>query len=103
LLCEALRKAETQGHSVLVLYGSFEMGLMTILQIGGAAVGAVVGAGVGFSGVLCPDGSCAITGTWFGGAAMGGAMGFAAAGVLPLFFTRKPIGGANPDDEEDPS
>lgn len=71
---------------------------LTLLQIGGAMVGSVVGAGVGFSQLLCPDGGCAITGTWFGGAAMGGAMGFAAVGMLPIFVKADP-----PGDEEPPS
>jgi hypothetical protein len=67
---------------------------LMLLQIGGAIVGAAIGAGVGYSQIMCPDGGCAITGTWFGGAAMGGAMGFAAIGVLPIFGKPK-----LPDDE----
>ncbi len=44
--------------------------------IGGAAVGGLVG----WSGVLCPNGACAITGSWMGGAAFGGLIGLAIAG-----------------------
>lgn len=44
--------------------------------IGGAAVGALVG----WSGLLCADGSCALTGSWLGGAVLGGFGGLAIAG-----------------------
>ncbi len=43
-----------------------------------AAIGGVVGG----SGVLCDDGSCAITGTWMGGGFMGGVLGFALGSAL---------------------
>ena len=47
------------------------------------AAGALVGGLVGFSQIMCPDGSCMITGSWFGGGTVGGLLGFAAAGLLP--------------------
>jgi len=75
---------------------------LTLLQIGGAMVGSVVGAGVGFSQLLCPDGGCAITGTWFGGAAMGGAMGFAVVGMLPIFVKAEPAGEEQPSNDAKP-
>lgn len=42
--------------------------------IGGLAV---IGAAIGYAGVLCPGGACAITGSWWGGAAIGGVLGLA--------------------------
>ena len=47
------------------------------------ALGAVAGAVVGGTGVLCPDGSCSITGSWYGTGTVGGLLGFAASGFLP--------------------
>jgi len=44
--------------------------------IGGAAAGGLIG----WSGVLCGDGSCSITGTWAGGAVFGGLLGLGFAG-----------------------
>jgi len=41
-----------------------------------AAIGGVVGG----SGWLCPDGSCPITGSWFGGATVGGFLGLSLSG-----------------------
>lgn len=52
---------------------------LTMFILAGAVVGGLVGA----SQVLCPDGSCMITGSWFGGGTVGGLLGFAAAGLLP--------------------
>lgn len=37
--------------------------------------GAVLGGVVGYSQWLCPDGHCAITGSWYGGAILGLAVG----------------------------
>jgi len=37
---------------------------------------ALLGGVIGFSGLICPDGSCAITGSWYGGATFGGLIGF---------------------------
>ena len=60
--------------------------LKLIAIVGGLAA---VGGLIGFSGVLCPDGSCAITGSWYGGATVGGLLGygvfvgFASGGVKP--------------------
>jgi hypothetical protein len=47
------------------------------------AAGALIGGGIGFSQILCPDGQCMITGSWFGGGTIGGLLGYAAAGLLP--------------------
>lgn len=47
------------------------------------AAGAVIGGLVGASQIMCPDGQCMITGSWFGGGTVGGLLGFAAAGLLP--------------------
>lgn len=38
-------------------------------------LGALVGGAIGASQVLCPDGSCQITGSWYGGAVIGGWVG----------------------------
>lgn len=54
------------------------MRLLTPLAwlIGGATVGGLVG----WSGILCFNGTCAITGSWMGGAVFGGLIGLAIAG-----------------------
>jgi hypothetical protein len=41
----------------------------------GVLIGAGIGAAVGYSQIFCPDGQCALTGSWFGGAFVGGALG----------------------------
>lgn len=41
----------------------------------GLITGAVIGGLVGYSQILCPDGQCALTGSWYGGAAVGGLAG----------------------------
>jgi len=48
--------------------------------------GAVAGALIGAWGILCPDGSCIITGSWFGGGTTGGLLGYAAAGLIPARY-----------------
>ena len=40
------------------------------------AIGAALGGSIGYSQLLCPDGSCQITGSWYGGAVIGGWFGF---------------------------
>jgi len=44
--------------------------------IGGATVSGLIG----WSGILCADGACAITGSWTGSAVFGGLIGLAIAG-----------------------
>lgn len=52
-------------------------------------VGAVIGGLIGWSGLLCPNGACAITGTWVGGALFGafGGMAIAGGGCPACAFT----------------
>jgi hypothetical protein len=38
-------------------------------------IGAVAGAVIGYTQVLCPGGQCALTGSWYGGAVIGGTLG----------------------------
>jgi hypothetical protein len=38
-------------------------------------IGAAIGAAVGYSQVFCPGGQCALTASWYGGAAIGGLLG----------------------------
>lgn len=40
----------------------------------------IVGGFIGHSQVLCFNGTCPLTGSWFGGAAIGGVLGFVASG-----------------------
>lgn len=54
---------------------------------------AVVGGAIGFSGLLCPDGSCTITGSWYGGATVGGLIGY---GLYSGFGSAPPL----PDEPE---
>lgn len=44
-------------------------------QIAGLLGGAVIGGAVGYSQVLCPNGACVFTGSWYGGAMFGGLLG----------------------------
>ena len=53
-----------------------------LIQVLATVAGGVLGAGVGYSGVLCADGSCPITGSWYGGAAFGGLLGLAIGGLF---------------------
>ena len=41
----------------------------------GILIGAGIGAAIGYSQLLCPAGQCALTGSWYGGAAIGGMLG----------------------------
>lgn len=41
----------------------------------GVLIGAGIGAAIGYSQFLCPDGQCALTGSWYGGALVGGMLG----------------------------
>lgn len=50
----------------------------------GLIIGAIAGGFVGYSQVFCPDGTCAVTGSWYGGAVLGGFGGTFLAGVLPV-------------------
>ena len=52
-------------------------------RILGLVIGAGIGAAIGYSQLFCPDGQCALTGSWYGGAAIGGLLGtvFAAGGA----------------------
>jgi len=43
-------------------------------------IGAGVGAAIGYSQVLCTDGQCALIGSWYGGAMIGGFVGMAFTG-----------------------
>lgn len=58
------------------------------------AAGAALGALVGGSQVLCPDGSCALTGSWYGGGLIGGCLAYGLAGMWlsakASFRTRPP-------------
>lgn len=56
----------------------------------GIGLGVAVGALVGWSGLLCPDGSCAVTGTPYGGGFLGGLLGLALASSMDSFKTPKP-------------
>lgn len=48
------------------------------LVLGFAAIGAVIG----YTQVLCPTGTCAITGSWPGGATIGGVLGYVLASAI---------------------
>jgi hypothetical protein len=41
----------------------------------GLLIGAGIGAAVGYSQILCFGGQCALTGSWYGGALLGGMLG----------------------------
>ena len=51
-------------------------------RIVGILIGAGIGAAIGYSQVICPSGQCALTGSWYGGALLGGVLGlvFASGG-----------------------
>lgn len=49
----------------------------------GVVAGAAIGGAVGFSQLLCPSGSCALTGSWYGGALFGGLLAAAFLTSLP--------------------
>ncbi len=44
------------------------------------AVCAGIGAALGYSQILCPNGQCALTGSWQGGALLGGVIGMMFSG-----------------------
>jgi len=44
------------------------------------AVCAAAGAAIGYSQVLCPNGQCALTGSWQGGALLGAVIGLLFSG-----------------------
>ncbi|MFN3168185.1 MAG: DUF6132 family protein [Phycisphaeraceae bacterium] len=71
---------------------------MLIKTIVGIALFALVGAAVGYSKVLCPDGGCAITGTSYGGAIFGGVLGIA---VMSGLNNRATPTDRQADDERD--
>lgn len=52
------------------------------IVIGLIAAFAAIGALIGYTQVLCPDGSCAITGSWPGGATIGGVLGYVLASAI---------------------
>lgn len=58
----------------------------------GITIGAAIGGVVGASGLLCPSGTCAITGSWYGGAITGGLFG--------LIFAMPRRAAALRDDQE---
>ncbi|MCA9291943.1 MAG: hypothetical protein KDA25_12495 [Phycisphaerales bacterium] len=64
----------------------------------GLIAGAGLGAAVGHSQILCADGQCIITGSWYGGAVIGGLLGLMLLG---------PTGGRSacrmPPTDEDPT
>lgn len=45
-------------------------------RILGPGIGAALGGFVGYSQVLCFNGQCMLTGTWLGGAILGGIVGY---------------------------
>ena len=53
---------------------------MVVKKVLGILIGAAAGAALGFSQVLCPDGQCALTGSWYGGAFLGGLLGMVVTG-----------------------
>jgi hypothetical protein len=56
-------------------------------QLIGAIIGAAIGGILGYTQVLCPGGTCAITGSWYGGALFGGMFGLFISGGCPLCST----------------
>jgi len=48
----------------------------------GVAMGAGLGSAIGYSQLLCPDGGCPLTGSWYGGAMFGAIMGLALTGAI---------------------
>ena len=49
-------------------------------RVWGILIGGAIGAGVGYSQIFCPDGQCALTGSWFGGALLGAWLGMLFSG-----------------------
>ena len=44
-------------------------------QILAILIGAGLGATIGYSQIFCPDGTCPLVGSWYGGAVIGGMVG----------------------------
>ncbi|MEM1355643.1 MAG: DUF6132 family protein [Planctomycetota bacterium] len=65
----------------------------------GIGLCAALGAAVGYSQLLCPNGGCNITGSWYGGAMFGGVMGLALTGAIG----GKALTGSNLDNEQAPT
>jgi len=59
-----------------------------------------LGAVVGYMQWLCPDGSCALTGSWWGGATVGGLLGYA---LHEGFLARGSVGSGRPAGEDSTS
>jgi len=57
-----------------------------------------IGGVVGFTKILCSDGTCAITGSWYGGASMGLFVGLALNSALDLRGPRNTA--KSPEDTE---
>lgn len=74
---------------------------MILKPLLGISLGAVFGAAIGHSQLLCPDGQCAITGSWYGGAMFGGIMGMAVIGAIGQGKTADPSAGPEEPDEVD--
>ncbi len=49
----------------------------------GLVIGVLAGGVLGYYHVLCPGGTCPLTGTWVGGALLGGMLGLLLAGGCP--------------------
>jgi hypothetical protein len=66
------------------------------MQFIGMALGAIGGGLFGYSQVFCSTGQCVLTGSWYGGAVVGGLLGFLAADM----FRRKPAQPIEPLETE---
>jgi|GEM_PF-2185802 len=67
---------------------------MIFKTLAGIALSAAAGAAVGYSQILCPDGSCPLTGSAYGGAIFGGILGYALMSAI-----NTPIGSAGTTQE----
>ena len=76
---------------------------MMIKTIAGVTLFALAGAAIGYSQILCPDGSCSITGTPYGGALFGSVLGFAVMSSLGNTSATKPSDPAESNDESNQS
>ena len=63
---------------------------MLIKTLAGIAVFALIGAAVGYSKILCLNGQCPITGTFYGGGIVGGVLGLAVMNGLNNRVTPRP-------------